>query len=320
MVNPSGTVTRRGLLAVLAAGAACNRQRKRIIGVVPQGQSHMFWQSIHAGAVKASRETGIEIVWNGPPNEGDPNGQIKVIDAMINRRVDAIAFAPADTKAMVGVVERAVRQKIPVIAFDTGVDTDLITSRIATDNYGAGVMAARRIGQILNGKGKIVIVAVQPGIASTMAREGGFEDTIRKEFPGIQILDKRYGMADFAKSLQVAENMLTAHPEVDGLFSSNESSTVGAAQALKPRRGKVKMVGFDWSPTLAADLESGLIDSLVVQDPFRIGYETVKAAVEKLNGGTPQKVQSLPPLLVSKENLHDPAVQKQLNPDLKQYL
>ena len=105
------------------------------------------------------------------------------------------------------------REKIPVIIFDTGVDTDLYTSHIATDNYGAGVMAARRMGQILDGKGNIVIVAVQPGIASTMAREQGFEETIKKEFPGIQIVDKRYGMTDFAKSLQVAENMLTAHPD-----------------------------------------------------------------------------------------------------------
>lgn len=313
--------SRRGFLALLAAaGGACNRTRKRVIGVVPQGQSHIFWQSIHAGAIAASRETGVDIIWNGPPSEGDFNGQLKVVDAMINRHVDAIALCPADKDAMVGVVERAVRQNIPVIIFDTGVDTDVFTAHIATDNYGGGVMAARRLGQILNGKGKVVIVAVQPGIASTMAREQGFEDTMHKEFAGIQILDKRYGMADFAKSLQVAENMLNAHPDVDGMFASNESSTVGAAQALKPRAGRIKMVGFDWSPTLASDLRSGLIDSLVVQDPFRIGYDSVKAAVQKLNGGTPQKDQSLPPLLVTRDNLNDPAVQKLLNPDLAKYL
>jgi ribose transport system substrate-binding protein len=303
-----------------AVGAGCRRSGRKVIGVAPQGQSHMFWQSIHAGARAASQELGVDIVWNGPPNEGDSNGQLKVLDAMINRRVDALAFAPADRNAMVGVVERAVRENIPVIVFDTAVDTDLYTAYIATDNYAAGVMAARRMGKILNGKGNVVMVAVQPGIASSMAREQGFEDAIAKEFPGIRILDKRYGMADFAKSLQVTENMLTAHPALDGIFASNESSTVGAARALKPRGGKVKMVGFDWSPTLGEGLAEGVIDSLVVQDPFRIGYETVKAAVEKINGGTPQKVLSLPPLLVTMENLNDPAVQKQLNPDLKKYL
>jgi ribose transport system substrate-binding protein len=304
----------------LVAGAGCRRQQKRIIGVVPQGQSHLFWQSIHAGAVAAARESGVEVAWNGPPHEGDSNGEIKVVDAMINRRLDAICLAPADKNAMVAVVERAVRQKIPVIIFDTGIDTDVYASRIATDNYGAGQIAARRMGEILHGRGSVVIVAVQPGIASSMAREQGFEDAIRKEFPGVRILDKRYGMTDFALSLQVAENMLTAHPDVDGLFASNESSTVGAAQALKGRGGKIKMVGFDWSPTLGADLQSGLIDSLVVQDPFQIGYQSVKAAVLKLNGGTPQKIVDLPAMLVTRSGLNDPAVQQRIHPPLDKYL
>src|ERR1051326_2359946 len=158
------------LLAVMLSISACNRQQKRMIGVVPQGQSHLFWQSVHAGAVAAARETGVEIQWNGPPNERDFNGQLKIVDAMINRRVDAIALSPSDTNAFVGVVERAVREKIPVIIFDTGINTEVYTSRVATDNYGAGQIAARRMGEILGGKGKIVIVAVAPGIASTMAR------------------------------------------------------------------------------------------------------------------------------------------------------
>jgi ribose transport system substrate-binding protein len=308
------------LLALALSIPACNRQQKRIIGVVPQGQSHLFWQSVHAGAVAAARETGVEIQWNGPPNERDFNGQLKIVDAMINRRVDAIALSPSDTNAFVGVVERAVQEHIPVIIFDTGINTEVYSARVATDNFGAGQLAARRMGEILGGKGQIVIVAVAPGIASTMAREQGFEEVIKRDFPAIEIVDKRYGMADFAKSLEVAENMLTAHPALTGLFASNESSTVGAAQALKGRAGKVKMVGFDWNPTLAEGLKSGLIDSLVAQDPFRIGYDSVKAAVDKLNGGAPRKIQNLPALLVTKDNLNDPAVQKQLNPDLDKYL
>jgi len=319
-LRASGKRTLALLACVLLFAAACNRQQKRIIGVVPQGQSHIFWQSIHAGAVAAAREAGVDVMWNGPPNEGDFNGQLKVVDSMINRRVDAIALSPADKTAMVGVVERATREKIPVVIFDTGVDTDVFVARVATDNYGAGQLAAERMGSILKGKGDIVIVAVQPGIASTMAREQGFEDAIRERFPGIRIVDKRYGMADFAKSLQVAENMLTAHPSLDGLFASNESSTVGAAQALKGRSSKALMVGFDWSPTLAADLKSGRIDSLVVQDPFRIGYDSVKAAVLKLQGGTPEKIQNIPAALVTRENLDDPKIQKRLNPDLDKYL
>jgi ribose transport system substrate-binding protein len=191
---------------------------------------------------------------------------------------------------------------------------------VATDNFRAGQMAAERMGQILNGKGKVAIVAVQPGAASTMAREQGFEEGIRKNFPGIEIVDKRYGWADFAKSLTVAENMLTAHSNLDGMFASNESSAVGAAQALKGRKSGVRLVGFDWSPTLLDDLRAGQIDSLVVQDPFKMGYEAVQSAVAYLNGQPPEKIHNLPPRVVTRENLDDPEIQKQLNPDLDKYL
>ena len=311
---------RRQLLLFSLLLPACNREKKRVIAVVPKGRAHLFWQSVHAGAVAAARETGVEINWNGPATETAFNEQIQIVDAMINRHVDAIALAPIDKKAMVSVVERAAKANIPVVIFDSGIDTDLFVSQVATDNYGAGVMAAERMGQILGGKGKVIIVAVQPGAASTMAREQGFEDTIAKKFPGIQIVDKRYGMADFAKSLAVAENMLTAHSDADGLFASNESSAVGAAQAVKARKSRIKMVGFDWSPTLLDDVRAGVIDSLVVQHPFKMGYESVMAAVKKLNGGAPLKINDLAPRLVTQDNLNEPDIQAQLNPDLKKYL
>lgn len=310
-----------GALGVAAlAIAGCNKTSKRRIAVVPKGRAHLFWQSVHAGAVKAAREHDVEIVWNGPATETDYNGQIQIVDAMINQRVDAIALAPIDKKVMVSVVERAVKEKIPVIIFDSGIDTDSYSSMVATDNYAAGQLAAERMGEILGGKGKVVVVAVQPGGASTMAREQGFEDGIKK-FAGIQIVDKRYGMADFAKSLQVAENMLTAFPDATGLFASNESSAVGAAQALQGRNSKtVKMVGFDWSPTLLKHLREGLVDSLVAQDPFRMGYESVIAAVNKLEGKPVEKNLPMPPRLITKANLDTPEVKAQLEPDLKKYL
>jgi len=308
------------VLLLLLPGSGCRREKKRVIGVIAQGRSHLFWQSIHAGAVAAARDAGIEISWNAPTSETDYSGQLQILNTMINRRLDAIAIAPIDKKAMVNAVERAARENIPVIIFDTGVETDQFVARVATDNYAAGRMAAERMGLILNGKGKVLIVACQPGAASTIAREQGFEDVIREKFSGIQIADKRFGMADFAKSLAVAENMLTAHPDADAMFASNETSSVGAAQALKGRQSRTRLVGFDWSPTLLEDLRTGVIDALVVQDPFKMGYEAVMAAIEKLNGRTPVKIQNLSARLVTRDNLNDPDVQRQLNPDLKKYL
>jgi len=245
---------------------------------------------------------------------------LQIVDSMITQHVDAIVLAPIDRTAMVSVVDRAVRQNIPVVIFDSPVDSQNIVAQVATDNYAAGAMGAARMGKILNGKGKIGELAVEPGSASTMARELGFEDAIKKDFPGIQIADKRYGWSDRAKSLQVAENMLTAHGDLVAMFASNEASAVGAAQAIKGRNAKVKLVGFDSSPGLLDDLKAGLIDSLVVQDPFRMGHDAVIAAVEKLKGRTPKKIQNLPPRVVTRENLDDPDVQKQLRPDLDKYL
>lgn len=312
-----------GLLAGATAlwMSSCGGEKKRVIGVVPKGRAHLFWQSVHAGAIAASRETGVEISWNGPTAETDFNGQLQIVDSMINRRVDAICLAPIDKKAMVSVVDRAAKANIPVIIFDSAVDTHNFVSQVATDNYAAGAMAAERMGEILGGKGTVVIVAVQPGAASTMARESGFEETLAKKFPEIKILDKRFGMADYAKSLQIAENMLTAHPEVNGLFASNESSAAGASQALRGRpNAKIKMVGFDSSAPLIEDLRKGLIDSLVVQQPFKMGYESVQAAVKHLAKQPVEKINNLAPILVTVANVDRPEIQTVVAPDLKKYL
>ena len=312
-----------GALCALALSlflTACNRESKRTIAVIPKGRAHMFWQSVHAGAMSVAQPAGVDVIWNGPVSETDFTGQIQIVDAMINRHVDAICLAPIDKTAMAGVVDRAAKAGIPVIIFDSGVDTQNFVSQVATDNYGAGKLAAERMGEVLGGKGEVVIVAVQPGAASTMARESGFEDAIKEKFPGIKIVDKRFGMADFAKSLQVAENMLTAFPNVQGMFASNESSAVGAAQAVKGRKWKGKLVGFDWSPTLLDDLKNGTIDSLVVQHPFKMGADSVQAALDKLAGKPVVKINDLAPRLILKEDLDKPDVQAQLNPDLKKYL
>ncbi len=288
--------------------------------MIPKASADIFWQSVHAGAVKASRDENVKIVWDGPANETDIATEMQIVETMINRRVDAIALAPSDKSAFKIVVDRAHDAGIPVIIFDSGISTENYRSFVATDNYLGGKMGADRLGTVLNGKGKIVMVKTVPGGASTTAREDGFRDELKAKFPAIEILDERYGMASIAQSLSVSENMLTAHPDLDGMFCSNESGTSGAAQALKARRSKIKLVGFDSSPTLIAQLEAGWIDALVIQDPFRMGETAFQQAVKALRGeSTPKKI-ALPPQVVDLKNLHEPAIQTQLNPDLQKYL
>jgi ribose transport system substrate-binding protein len=241
------------------------------------------------------------------------------MESAINQHVDAICVAPIDRRILVAMVERATNSGIPVIVFDSPVDTDVFTSQVATNNTEGGLLAGDRMGTILGGKGKVAEVAVQPGSASTMAREQGFEDKLKEVYPGVQLVAKQYGMADFAQSLKVAENMIAATPDLNGMFASNESSSVGAVRALKDRRD-IKLVGFDSSPQLIEALRDGTVDSLVVQDPFQMGYKSMVAAVTKLKGGSPEHIQNIRPTLVTRDNVDTPEIQKKINPDLDKYL
>ena len=309
-------------LLLIFASTACNRTTQLRIAVIPKGQTHIFWQSVHAGAVKAGNEMGAQILWNGPATELDLSKQIGIVDDFINQHVDGIALAPAHGESLVPVVEHASEEHIPVSIFDSGISTDKYVSYVSTDNYKGGVMAAARMGQILPNGGKIAVIATVPGGVSTMERERGFKETIAKNSPKIQIVAFQYGMSDRAKSLAVAEDILTANPGINAMFCSNESGSIGAVQGAKSHNlaGKVKIVGFDSSPTLIEDMQAGNIDSLVVQNPFRMGYMVVQSLVDKIHGKTPEKRIDTGATLVTADNLKDPAVQDLLNPPIQQYL
>ena len=315
---------RAGLLALLLAVllTGCARQGKLVIGVIPKGQAHIFWQTVHAGAAAAAQELGVEIRWNGPAMENEFARQVQIVESMINGRVSGIVLAPTDQTALVSVVERAAREKIPVSIFDSAISTDNYVSFVATNNYGGGEMGARRVGALLGGKGTVAMLMNMPGSASTLEREKGFEEILAKEFPDIKIAARQFGMSDRAKSLAVAEDFLTAHSGLNAIFASNEPGSVGASQALKSRQlsGKIKLVGFDSSPTLIDDLKAGVIDALIVQDPFTIGHEAVKTVVQKLRGETPPKKIDLPARLVTAADLEKPEIQQLLHPDLDRYL
>jgi ribose transport system substrate-binding protein len=307
-------------LALLAA-TACQRSSRPVVGVVPKGANHIFWQTVHAGAIKAARESGFEIEWNAPALEIDSSRQIEIVESMINRRLAGIVLAPVDRTALVAVVERAARQNIPVAIFDSAIDTGRILCYVATDNREAGRMAARRLGEILGGKGKVGVVGFMPGSASTMEREDGFQSEIRARFPAIEIVGVQFGMADRAKAMSVTENFLTAHTDLAGIYADNESSSSGAVQALKSRAAKqVKMVAMDASDQLLADLRAGFIDSLVVQNPFRMGYESTRAIALRLAGRAPVERMDSGATLVTKEDLEKPAVRALLFPDIRRYL
>ena len=300
-----GVRNRLALLLLLALGlAGCQGSKKRTIAVIPKGTAHLFWVTVRQGAEDAGKEFGVDILWNGPAQETDYGRQLEILDSMINRHVDGIVVAATEKKVLNQSLARAKQLGIPVTVFDSGVDSDDFISFVATNNYEAGQLGARKLAALLGGKGKVAVVMNAPGSASTVERERGFADAMAKEFPEIQVVATQFGMSDRAKAMSVAENMLTAHPDLNGLFASAEPMSVGASQALKSRSlaGKVKFVGFDSSEGLIADMKAGVIDALVVQDPHKIGYEAVKTIVDKLNGKIPSKRLDLGAKVITKSD------------------
>ncbi|MBI3683655.1 MAG: substrate-binding domain-containing protein [Acidobacteria bacterium] len=307
---------RRVFLAGLGA-AGCKRERKRLIGVVPKATSHLFFMSVHAGVQAAAREYGVEVNWNGPQEETDHARQIQIVDAMVARRVDALAISATDQTALVASVRRAIDSGIPVTVFDSGLAIEDYVTFVATDNYQAGKTGARKLAELIGGRGKVALLMHKPGGKSTGDREKGFDDVMAEEFPQIQIVARQFGMADRAKSRAAAENILTAHPDLDGVFASAEANSIGAVQAIQSRglAGKLKLVTFDFSDAHVDALKNGTIHVMLVQDPFRIGYEAVKSLAVKLAGQTPGKRLDLPARVIVKDDLARPDVQALLFPE-----
>lgn len=308
------------LLAVALAG--CRGSRKKVIAVIPKGTAHLFWVSVQAGALAAGRDLDVDVLWNGPNQENEYSRQIQIVDSMIARRVDGIALAAAERTALVQAVDRAAAAGIPVTIFDSGLDSENYMTFVATNNYEAGQLAARKLASLLRNRGKVAVVMHAPGSYSTMERERGFDDAMAKEFPDIRVVARQFGMSDRAKSVAAAENILTAHPDLDGIFASTEPSSSGASLALKARglAGKVKFVAFDTSDAMIEDIKTGVIHATVVQDPFRIGYEAVRTLVDKLHGKIPPKRIDLGGTVVSLENLQTTEIQQLLRPNINKYL
>lgn len=310
------------IFLALLAGVSCRKKDRLVIAVVPKGHSQIFWQTVHAGAVAAGQELGVEIRWNGPASEIDFTRQINIVDDFINQRVDGIALAPSHGESLVPIVERAAQERIPVTIFDSGIRTEKYLTYVSTDNHKGGVLAARRMGQVLTQGGKIAMIGNIAGSVSTTEREEGFRETIAGEYPPLQIVEFQYGMADQSKSLAVAEDILTAHPDLLGIFCSNEAATLGAVQAAKSKglAGKLKIVGFDTSPTLIEDMQAGNIDSLVVQNPFRMGYLAVETVVSQLRGKPPEKRVDTGATVVTASDLKEPAIRQLVFPPIDKYL
>jgi ribose transport system substrate-binding protein len=313
------------LLVLVFAGAgfvACSSEAstQTVIAVIPKGTTHEFWKAIHAGALVAAQDLGVEIIWKGPQREDDREGQVKVVEDFISRRVSGIVLAPMDDQALVPVVQEAAREKIPVLVIDSGLKPEgPRISYLATDNYQGGVLGARRLGELCGSQGKVLLLRYQEGSASTTEREAGFLDTIRQEFPQIQVVSSnQYAGAKTETAYKKSEDLLNQWQELDGVFCPNESATMGMLRALQDdgRAGKVWFVGFDQSDKLIEGLRQGDIHGLVLQDPFAMGEHGVRRMVAHLRGEKLQEVEHTTLLVATPENMNEPEPKRLLSPDL----
>jgi len=303
-------------------------KKKLTIAVIPKGTTHEFWKSIHAGSNKAAQELTaqgeqIDVIWKGPLREDDREQQIQVVEGFAAQGVNGIVLAPLDNRALVRPVADANRAGVPTVIIDSGLESDDIVSFVATDNRKGGSLAAERMGQLLNGKGKVLVLRYAEGSASTTEREEGFLETIKK-FPDIQLVSTdQYAGATRDTAKRASENLLNRFgDDVQGIFTPNESSTAGMLLALQDigKAGKVSFVGFDTSQTFIDAINANQLHGIVVQNPFNMGYLGVKTMVDSLLGRPVNKKIDTGVMLVTKDNMPSPEVQALLHPPLDQYL
>ena len=299
-----------------AAPSAADKKLK--IAVIPKGTTHQFWQTIKAGAEAAGAEPDVnaEILWNGPKSETEVKDQIDIVQGFASQGVDGIALAATNKESLSPVVDELQAKGIPVVTIDSGIEPDNSRSFIATDNVAAARLAAKSLGELLGGKGKVAVLSFLKGAGTSDEREQGFLEGI-KEFPGITVIPVEYTDSDANKAREKMETLLTQNADLAGVFASNEPNVKGAASVLVDRKlvGKVKLVGFDASDAEIEYLKDGTVQSLVVQDPFKMGYEGVKALAAIARGKTaPEKRIDTGAAVITKANMDTPENHKLLFP------
>jgi ribose transport system substrate-binding protein len=329
MKSSIGPLLACGWLA-LTLPAATAADQTYTIAVIPKGTTHEFWQSIHAGTIKAQRElagqgTKVEVIWKGPLREDDRDQQIQVVENFMARRVSGIVLAPLDSQALVKPVANAVASGVPVVIMDSDLKSDQHISFVATDNYQGGRLAGEHLGKLLGGKGNVILLRYAVGSASTEAREAGFLEVLKTKYPDLKVISSdQHAGATRETSYQVAQNLLNRFGrEVNGVFCPNETSAIGMTKALRDlglAGGKVKMIGFDAGTPSVRDLQNGDVQALVVQNPLLMGYLGVMTMVKHLRGEKVEKRIDTGVVLVTRENMDQPEIKELLHPPLDKYL
>ncbi|MFV0491076.1 MAG: ABC transporter substrate-binding protein [Pseudorhodobacter sp.] len=284
-------INRRSLLAAASATAVlfganfAAAQDAVYIPLISKGFQHQFWQAVKTGADKAAAEFGVEVTFEGPDTEAQVDKQMDMLAAALAKNPTAIGFAALDSQAAIPLLRQAQEKNIPVIAFDSGVDSDIPVATASTDNIAAAALAADKMAELIGGEGKVAVVVHDQTSRTGIDRRDGFVNRIGEAHPNIEIVDIQYGGGDQLQSTEITKAILTAHPDLKGVFGANEGSALGVLNAKRETaRSEVVVIGYDSGAAQKAAIMDGTMAGAITQNPVGIGYETVKAALAASKG------------------------------------
>jgi ribose transport system substrate-binding protein len=285
------------------------------IALVSKGFQHQFWQAVKSGAEEKAKELGVSMTFDGPASETEVDAQLQMLQAAIERQPDAIGYAALDPEACVPLLDQAKQADIPVVEFDAGCNSDVPVTICQTDSMVAGALAAEHMAELIGGRGKVAIVGHSQINSTGVERRDGFVEKIEKDFPDIEIVDIQYGDGDHLKSADIAKAMLAAHPDLAGLYGTNEGSAIGIVNAVNElglQPGQLTVVGFDSGQAQIDAIKSGVMAGAITQDPMGIGRCTVESAVAAINGESQQEIQDTGSFWYDKSNVDSAEIQAML--------
>jgi ribose transport system substrate-binding protein len=301
-----------GAPAPVATQAPQQPQSEKIyIPVISKGFQHQFWQAVKQGSEQAATDLGVEITFEGPESEAMVDKQVEMFQTALDKKPAAICLAAVDSKAFEPLLQKAKEANIPVIGFDSGVDSDIPVTTASTDNIAAAAMAADKMSELIGGEGEVAVIAHDQTSRTGIDRVKGFTDQITSKYPKVTIVDTQYGAGDQLKSTDLAKAIIQAHPNLKGFFGANEGSIIGVLNAVKElgMEGKITVIGYDSGQQQMDAIRSGAEAGAITQNPIGIGYKCVEAAYKAFKGETLPKTIDTGFMWYDKTNIDDPEIQ-----------
>jgi ribose transport system substrate-binding protein len=292
------------------------------IPIIVKDTTSFYWQIVLAGARAAGEELGINVPELGAQAETDINGQISILENAVSSNPAAIVIAPTERSALGAPITEAAAS-VPIIGIDSSADSEAFTSFLTTDNVQGGRIAADGLAAAIEAatgaiEGEVALITSVPNAGSLEERRQGFMEQLAAEYPGLTLVADRYADGQAATGLNITTDLLTANPNLVGIFASNLIMAQGAGQALAENGAadRVALIGFDSDERLVSFLSDGTIDGLVVQDPYRMGYDGVMTAFAAANGETVEAFVDTGANLITSDNMNDERSQQLLNPSI----